>query len=239
MNREYHRWFSPSLQRDMELLVFGHAGPRMLVFPTSLGKYYEWEDRGMVTALADHIGRGELQIFCLDSDDANGWYARQSHPADKARRHVAYERYITDEVLPLVYAKNDTPYMIVAGASWGAYHAANLALRHPDKVNRMIGLSGLYDVRRFTHGWSDDNTYLNNPIEFILHEHDPDRLGQLRRLDIILATGHDDPNRTATEELASILWRKGIWNALRIWDGWAHDWPWWRQMIRQYIGGHD
>ncbi len=25
MKREYHKWFSPSLGRDMELLVFGHA----------------------------------------------------------------------------------------------------------------------------------------------------------------------------------------------------------------------
>jgi len=42
MNREYHRWFSPALNRDMEMLIFGHAGARVLVFPTSLGKYYEW-----------------------------------------------------------------------------------------------------------------------------------------------------------------------------------------------------
>ncbi|MGD8805869.1 MAG: esterase, partial [Chloroflexota bacterium] len=26
MKREYHRWYSPSLGRDMELLIFGHAG---------------------------------------------------------------------------------------------------------------------------------------------------------------------------------------------------------------------
>ena len=36
-----------------------------------------------------------------------------------------------------------------------------------------------------------------------------------------------------------ILWNKGIGNALRLWDGWSHDWPWWRDMIRLYIGGHD
>ena len=51
MNREYHRWYSPSLNRDMELLIFGHAGARVLVFPTSLGKYFEWEDRGMTAVL--------------------------------------------------------------------------------------------------------------------------------------------------------------------------------------------
>ena len=44
MNREYHRWYSPSLERDMELLVFGHSGARTLVFPTSMGRFFQWED---------------------------------------------------------------------------------------------------------------------------------------------------------------------------------------------------
>jgi esterase/lipase superfamily enzyme len=35
------------------------------------------------------------------------------------------------------------------------------------------------------------------------------------------------------------LWGKGIGNALRIWDGHAHDWPHWEDMVRTYIGGHD
>ncbi len=48
MNREFHRWHSPSLDRTMELLVFGHGGARVLVFPTSRGRFYEFEDRGMV-----------------------------------------------------------------------------------------------------------------------------------------------------------------------------------------------
>ena len=38
MNREYHRWYSPSLGRDMDLLVFGHAGARAIVFPDVDGK---------------------------------------------------------------------------------------------------------------------------------------------------------------------------------------------------------
>ena len=32
---------------------------------------------------------------------------------------------------------------------------------------------------------------------------------------------------------------EGIGNALRIWNGHAHDWPVWEKMIRLYIGGHD
>ncbi|PJF27694.1 MAG: esterase, partial [Phototrophicales bacterium] len=33
MHREYHRWHSPSLDRSMELLIFGHAGARVIIFP--------------------------------------------------------------------------------------------------------------------------------------------------------------------------------------------------------------
>ena len=55
MNREYHCWHSPALRRDMELLVFGHAGARVLVFPTAGGRFHEWEDQGMVNALRDLI----------------------------------------------------------------------------------------------------------------------------------------------------------------------------------------
>lgn len=239
MNREYHRWHSPSLGREMELLIFGHAGARVLVFPTSQGRYYEWEDRGMVGALHEHLERGWVQLFCVDSVDAESWYARRIHPADRARRHGQYERYLLTEVLPLSTSRNATPFLITTGASFGAYHAANLAFRHPGLVNRMIGLSGLYDIRRFARGYYDETIYFHNPHDFLRHENDPGRLDALRRLDIILAIGRDDSFRATNEEFSSILWSKGIGNALRLWDGWAHDWPWWRQMIVRYIGGHD
>jgi len=239
MNREYHRWYSPSLNRDMELLIFGHAGARMLVFPTSLGKFYEWEDRGMMGALREHLERGWLHIMCVDSVDAESWYARWAHPSGRAWRHVQYENYIVHEALPLLARKNSMPYLIVTGASFGAYHAVNFALRHPDITNRVIGLSGVYDIRPWTNGYVDDNVYYNNPVQYLANEQDEGRLSLLRRLDVILAIGRDDGNRGATEHLSRLMWQKAIWNALRVWDGWAHDWPYWHKMIQLYVGGHD
>jgi esterase/lipase superfamily enzyme len=100
-------------------------------------------------------------------------------------------------------------------------------------------MSGLYDIKQQTDGYSDPLVYLHNPCDFIQHEHDAARLALLRRLDIVLAVGRDDGLRPNNEYLSGILWSKQIGNALRIWDGWAHDWPWWRQMIVRYIGGHD
>lgn len=239
MLREHHRWFSPSLGRDMELLIFGHAGARALVFPTSKGRFYEWEDRGMTGAVGEHLERGWLQMYCVDSIDGESWYAPHRHPAERARRHLDYEAYLLREVLPLSTHRNPNPFLIVTGASFGAYHAANFAFRHPGLVGRLLGLSGMYDIKEQTDGWSDETIYFNSPTDFLQNEHDPARLAALRKIDIIMAIGRDDRMRGNNEWLSQVLSSKGIWHALRVWDGWAHDWPWWRDMLAKYIGGHD
>ncbi len=239
MNREYHHWHSPSLNQDMELLIFGHAGARVLAFPTSLGKFYEWEDRGMIGALGEHLERGWIQLYCVDSVDAESWYAWGKHPGARAWRHTQYDRYLCDEVLPLSRSKNGNPYLVTAGASFGAYHAMNFALRHPDLTGRVIAMSGMFNVERWLGGYRDENVYYNCPCLYLPNESDEGRLTLLRRLDIILAAGREDPNIDNNRWFSSQLWGKGIGNALREWDGWAHDWPWWTQMIRHYIGGHD
>lgn len=239
MNREYHRWFSPSLNRPMELLVFGHAGARVLVFPTSQGKYFEWEDRGMIWTLRHHLENGWLQLYCVDSVDAESWYCKWAHPGGRAYRHSQYDGYLYNEVLPLSVAKNSNPFLITTGASFGAYHAMNFGLKHPDKVDRILAMSGLFDIRMFTDGYTGDHVFFNNPVEFIAHEHDPWRLGALRHIDIIHAIGRDDRFVQPARDFSGLLWSKGIGNALREWDGWSHDWPYWQKMILHYISGHD
>jgi esterase/lipase superfamily enzyme len=240
MHREYHRWHSPSLGRDMELLIFGHAGARVLIFPSSMGRFFEWEDRGMIHgALGHHIAQGWLQVCCVDSIDGESWYAKWRHPHDRAARHAQYDAYVRDEVLPLLGSINPTPFLITTGVSFGAYHAMTFALRYPDRVGRVVGLSGLYDVREITGGYSDETVYFYNPADFVVGESDPGRLAALQRLDIIMAIGRDDPMRGNNDYFSARLWSKGIGNALRIWDGWYHDWPYWQQMLPMYIGGHD
>jgi esterase/lipase superfamily enzyme len=239
MKREYHRWWSPSLQRNMDLLIFGHSGARVLVFPTSMGKFYEWEDRGMIGALGDMIERGWFQLYCVDSVDAESWYNYGAHPGYRAWRQMQYEWYLLNEVLPLSRHLNPNRYLIATGASFGAYHAMNLGLRHPGTVNRILAMSGIYDISRWVAGYHDDNIYFNNPVAYIKNAHDPHHLEALRRLDLIIAVGEHDPNIGSSRYLSDLLWQKNIWHALRVWDGWAHDWPWWRQMVRLYLGGSD
>jgi esterase/lipase superfamily enzyme len=236
---ERHQWHSPALGREMELLLVGHGGARVLVFPTSLGNHHEWVDRRMHEVLGEHLGRGWIQLYCLDQVHGESWYGDHLHPAQRALRHLDYDRYLRDEVVPFTLAQNSNPYLIAAGASFGAYHAACFGFRHPHLVNRIIGMSGLYDVKRLTGGYSDPNVYACNPSDFMRHEHDPARLEAFRRQDIIFVVGQDDPSCQNNRELSAVLWQQGIGNALRIWDGWAHDWPYWERMIRLYIGGHD
>ena len=78
MNREYHKNYSHELQRDMEALVYGHAGQPMLVFPSSMGRFFEYEDSGMIGALAGKIEAGQLQVFCADSVDTEKSEAKRS-----------------------------------------------------------------------------------------------------------------------------------------------------------------
>ena len=239
MHRAYHRWYSPNLQRDMELLVFGHAGMRVLSFPTSCARFYEWEDRGLVGSLSWHIDQGRMQLFCLDSVDRESWYARDRWPGDRAWRETQYDRYLLDEILPFTQQLNDFPFVTTTGASFGAYHAVNFALRHPEVVNRVLGMSGIYDIRRFAGGHADENVYFNNPVDYIAHENDSARLEALRRQNIILAVGRADPLLTDNRRLSGELWGKGVGNALREWDGLAHDWPVWERMLPLYLFGND
>lgn len=239
MRRSYHRWYSPSLGRDMELLVFGHAGARVLGFPASMHPFYDWEDRGLVHSLAWHIDNGHVQLFCIDQVDRESWYGGHLHPADRARRHLQYDAYLVNEVVPFTLSQNDHPFLIATGPSFGAYHAVNFSLRHPELVGRVLGMNGLYDIKRFTGGYHDENVYFNNPVESLANEHDPARLAALRRLDIILTAGREDPLLGQSQLLSGLLWSKGIWHALRTWDGFAHDWPVWAKMLPLYIGGHD
>lgn len=239
MHREYHRWYSTRLQRDMELLVHGHAGARALVFPTSQGRFYEYEDRGMVANLADQIEQGRLQLYCVDSVDAESFYCRWAHPSGRIQRHMQYEAYLLDEVLPLTQALNPNPFLMTLGCSFGAYHALNLALRHPQRFGRVLALSGKYDMSSFFDGYYDENIYYHTPRHFVPNLSDPGVLDALQNLEIILVVGRDDPHIEDNRAMSRDLWAKGIWHAYREWDGWSHDWPYWARMVRHYIGGSD
>ncbi len=236
MHREYHKWFSPRLGRDMELLVYGHAGVPAFVFPSSQGRFYEFEDRGMVACVADKVDRGELQLYCVDSVDAESWYNRNVPPRWRIARQMQYQSYLVDEVVPLARVKNSDPHLITIGCSFGGYHAVNLALRHPDLFTGFLSMSGAFDVSHFLHGYYDEDCYFNIPPHYLANMSDPWFLDRYRRNTYLLGTGYDDQCLGQNQYLAQLLGAKGIPHQLAVWDTWnSHDWPTWQRMMQLYL----
>src|SRR5438045_7236598 len=135
----------------MEVLRFGRAGVPVLALPTSQGRFYQWEDFGLVGAVADRIDAGQLQVWCVDSVDGESWYAQDRHPRQRLERHLQYERYLVDELMPRIAERP-----IAAGPSFEALHAALPAVRHPTRARGFVGLSGGYGTaRRLARGWDE------------------------------------------------------------------------------------
>lgn len=236
---QHRAWHSPAVGKTMHVRWFGHAGARVLAFPTTMGDHNEWPNRYMPDVLREHIERGWIQLWCLDHNHDASWYNKQIGPRERARRHLLYDHYLRHELLPFTAHVNDNPFVIATGASFGAFHAMSFGLRHPDQVHRIIGMSGMYDIRGMTRDYTDELVHAVNPMSFMPHEWQAERLAAFRRQDIILAIGEGDPSADENRAFSRMLWEKGIGNALRIWQGHAHDWPYWEQMIVTYIGGHD
>ena len=238
MNREFHRWWSKDLGRDMEMLVFGHAGLPAIVFPTSCGRFFEFEDRGMVEALGGHIDGGRLQLFCVDSVDSESWYNKGVGADWRAARHVSFENYVLRDVVPLARTRDQGPRLVSVGCSFGGYHAVNIALRHPHVFSGFLSMSGAFDLKGlgFLNGYYDDNCYYNLPLDYVPNVNDHDYLERMRRNTYVLATGVHDQCWNDNERLAGAMRSKGIPVRLDVWgDNTGHDWPWWQKMAQQYL----
>jgi len=220
----------------MELLVFGHAGVPTLVFPTSCGRFFDFEDHGMVAAVSSRIEAGALKLFCVDSVDAESWYNSRVTPRWRIVRHLQYEGYLLEELLPFIRGLNSSPMLAAAGCSFGGFHAANLALRHPALVRSLLSISGVFDPSPFLDGYQDRDTYLNIPLHYLPNLEEPWFLDRLRANRFVLATGVHDPCREQNEALAGVMEARQISVRLEVWgDGAGHDWPWWRRMAAEYL----
>jgi esterase/lipase superfamily enzyme len=242
VQRQYHKWFSHRLGRDMELLVFGHAGAKVLVFPTREGRFYDYENWGLVAALGNSIEGGHIRLFCVDGVDSESLYCRGIPAPARTRRHQQYEGYILHEVVPFMRSENGSSCLVAHGCSIGAYHAMNLALRHPSVFCKVVALSGRYDLTRpvgpfedLFSGHYDDDVYFITPNHFLPNLDDPGLLHPLRRMDITLAVGEADPFHESNRVLSRALADKGVPHRLAIWPGEAHRARWWREMAPHYL----
>jgi esterase/lipase superfamily enzyme len=238
MKREEHLWFSGNLGHDMELIVYGHAGQPLIAFPSKDGRVRDWEDRGMVDAGWDLIDQGRLILVALDSVDWQSWTGGGS-AADKARRHGAYERYVCQEVMPLVRQLSAREQAWTTGASMGAFHAANFFFKRPDLFDGVIAMSGVYRASFFVGEYSDEEVYFNSPLDYLPNMTDDWHLSRYRRSRIIFTVGQgafEDRHIPATRDMQEVLWQKGI---PATFDYWGHDvehhWYWWQKMLRHHL----
>nr|WP_162989057.1 alpha/beta hydrolase-fold protein [Pedobacter schmidteae] len=242
MNRAYHKWYSKSLQRDMELLIFGHVGRAVLFFPTRAARFYDYENWGIVEAMRTKIEAGEVQLFCVDSIDAESLYNEQLHPYGRIDRHLQYEQYILNEVIPFISAKNNSGCLETAGCSMGAYHAINLAMKYPWLFKKAVGMSGRYDLtsspgdfKDLFDGCRNEAIYFNMPGQYLSNLTDRTILQALHQLEVILAVGQTDPFLQGNCEFSSLLHQKGIPNQFHQWEDNAHRPRYWKQMVSLYI----
>lgn len=240
MHIEYHKWWSPSLHQDMELEVYGHAGKAVVVFPSSGGRFYEYKDFGMVEACRPFIDQGRIRLVTVDSIDYQSWLNQDAHPADRARRHNDYDRYIVDEVRPFVHhLDNHAGKCLATGCSLGAYHAANFFFRHPDMFDGVIALSGLYSLHFGVGDYMDDNVFFNSPLAYLPGLEDAWYLDQYRESKIVICSGQGawENGLDDARAIKSILEAKGVPCWLDLWGyDVNHDWPWWRKQMPYFLG---
>jgi esterase/lipase superfamily enzyme len=241
MQIEYHKWFSPRLGQDMELKVYGYYGKPVLVFPAQGSRFYEFEDMGMLDAVASFVEAGQIKLFTVDSVDNQSWVNEWTHPADRARRHEDYDRYIVEEAVPFMrqHSGNTQEKFMTTGVSMGGYHAANFFFRHPDLFDTVVAISGLFRLNHFIGDYMDENVYFNSPLAYLPNLTDPALLDLLRKSRIIICAGQgawEDEMLADANELKRILEEKNIPHWIDIWGGDVnHDWPWWRKMLPYFF----
>lgn len=224
------------------LIAYGHFGRPLLVFPSQQGNPWDWEERGMIDAIGEVVASGRVKAYCVDSYDSSSWHDLGLPLEERARRHGFYEDWIVNAVVPFVHGElGGFAELLVTGCSFGAYHAANFALKRPDLFPLAICMSGVYDVSVVGWGERGDATYFNNPLDYVAHlggEH----LDWLRgRVSLVIVCGQgqwEDTTGalTSSRRFAARLGEKGIRHELDLWGhDVPHDWPSWRRQIAHHL----
>lgn len=239
MRRDTTAWFSHNLGMDMPLVAYGTSGYPLLMFPTAAADYLEYERFLLLDAIKPLIESGRLRAYSINSVNRHSLLNEQASPKWKAELQTRYDRYIQEEVLPLIRDEcGQTARPLTTGASLGAFLAANCYFKHPDAFRGTIAMSGSYDIRSYLKNYTDDNVYFNNPIQYVENLSDDYFLPILQKADsIVIVTGQgafEAPERS--RDFSRVLNAKNIPHVLDVWGhDVAHDWEWWRKMLPFYL----
>lgn len=241
MKIEYHKFWSNTLQQDMEFKIYGHAGKPVLVFPSFAGRFYDYENFGMIGAASAYIDLGQYQFYTVDSLDSQTWGNSEISPAERARRHEDYDRYIISEIVPFIRSRSETKQRLLAtGCSMGGYHSANFFFRHPDVFDSLISLSGVFTLTLFIGMYVDQIVRRNSPLLWLRSVKNKKQLDQYRRGRIIICAGQgawEDRMKAEISAMRQVLTTKHIPAWIDLWgEDVDHDWPWWRKMLPYFLG---
>jgi esterase/lipase superfamily enzyme len=246
MHVSYHNRESRHLGRPMEYKVYGHGGRPVVVFPTSNGRFYQYEDSGMIDELRGFIDAGQIQIWTVDGIDWETFFSKDDNFSNRIERHEAYFRYIRDEIMPDVTQTSRDANggveirPLLTGCSMGGFHATNFLFRFPWLADGVIALSGVYSTRQFFGDRLEGAIYFNSPLDYLAGLEDEDVLRQLRRLRLIFCCGQGAWEEAMLEEtraLDSVLHQKAIPAWVDYWgEDVSHDWQWWRPQMSYFLG---
>ena len=231
MYEHYHRWHSPSLNREIELLSFGTRGYPVLLFPTSMGRFTENKDFKLIDSVGWFINEGLVKIYCPDGIDSMSWYNKSIHPSQRVMNHIWYDQYLLTEVVPLMQRETGVSRIATAGCSFGGYHATNFGFRHPDVTKYIFNMGAAFDIKDQMDGYYDDNVYFNNPPDYIQNADNP----WFKDMFVVLGTGTHDMCWEANEKMAAVFRNKGINHWLDVRQDAPHEWPAWRDMFPHYL----
>jgi esterase/lipase superfamily enzyme len=241
VERRHVQLHSPAIGAPGGVIAYGHWGRPLLAFPSQQGPAWQYEERGMIDALAGEIDGGRVKVYAVDSFDSGSWYREDLPLEERARLHGRYEDWILNQVVPWIQADSHTSEIMVTGVSFGAYHAANFALRHAHVFPLAICQSGVYDVSVVAGGERGDAVYFNNPMDYVRHLHG-NHLDWLRsQVDVLLVAGQGQWEDTtgaleSTRAFAGLLAEKGLRHELDLWGHDSpHDWPAWRAQIAHHL----
>jgi esterase/lipase superfamily enzyme len=239
MHIEHHQWFSNHLGHDMHFKVYGHFGQPILVFPAQDGRFHDYEGFKMIEACKEFIKAGRVKFICIDSVDWQTWTNKGAHPADRARRHGDYEKYVINEIVPWVQNNTGLSTIWTTGCSMGALHATNFFLKRPDVFDGLIALSGLYSMQSFIGEYGDDNTFYNSPLQYLPNLSDPWYLEYYRRAKIVFAVGQGNWEVEAIADTQAMQQLLASKNVPAWFDYWGydvpHDWTSWRNMMPYFL----
>lgn len=239
MNEQYYKHYSESLSRDMEYKVYGSTGRAILAIPSQNGRFFDWENFGMVEVLRPRIERGEIRLITCDTIDAETWSDQNGDGYRRIRRHEQWFNYVINELLPAVRAHEGETFLIT-GCSMGAFHAANFFFRRPDVFDCVIAMSGLYTADYGFPNYHDELTYANSPQAFLSGmPADHPWIDAYRNRRIIICVGQgrwEDELLESTRQLDGILRAKNIPAWIDYWGKDVdHDWCWWRPQLEYFM----